>query len=153
MLLYSIEAMRVKYMYDEEDNMKIDLTDSGFPNYLEFRYLYNDLELKKEYISKLENIEDLKEEFLDSLLRKKQKIKQRRLFQAASVVYYNSVNQKYIFNRFVQGKIIPAPEGSQADLLTSWSFYDVAYNRPFVCFMYFNYDGKDPNKEKKEIYY
>ena len=38
LLLYSIEAMRVKYMYDEEDNMKIDLTDSGFPNYLEFRY-------------------------------------------------------------------------------------------------------------------
>ena len=32
LLLYSIEAMRVKYMYDDEDNMKIDLTDSGFPN-------------------------------------------------------------------------------------------------------------------------
>ena len=26
LLLYSIEAMRIKYMYDEEDNMKVDLT-------------------------------------------------------------------------------------------------------------------------------
>jgi hypothetical protein len=34
LLLYSIEAMRVKYMYDDEDNMKVDLTDSGFPKYL-----------------------------------------------------------------------------------------------------------------------
>ena len=72
LLLYSIEAMRVKYMYDEEDNMKVDLTDSGFPNYLEFRYLYNDLELRTNYINKLESISSLKEEFLDSLLKKKE---------------------------------------------------------------------------------
>ena len=62
LLLYSIEAMRVKYMYDEEDNMKIDLTDSGFPNYLEFRYLFNDLSLRDEYLNKLTDIEVLKHE-------------------------------------------------------------------------------------------
>lgn len=152
LFLYSIEAMRIKYMYDEEDNMKIDLTDSGFPNYLEFRYLVNDLELKNEYVSKLENVEDLKEEFLDVLLRKKQHVKRRRLFQAASIVYYNSVNPKYIFNRFVQGKIIEAPENSPAELLTSWSFYDVSDNRPYVCFMYFNYEGKKNKSYKEDLY-
>ncbi|CAM1344514.1 hypothetical protein [Tenacibaculum amylolyticum] len=152
LFLYSIEAMRIKYMYDEEDNMKIDLTESGFPNYLEFRYLVNDLELKNEYISKLENVEDLKEEFLDVLLRKKQHVKRRRLFQAASIVYYNSVNPKYIFNRFVQGKIIEAPENSPAELLTSWSFYDVSDNRPYVCFMYFNYEGKKSKLYKEDLY-
>ena len=80
LLLYSIEAMRVKYMYDEEDNMKVDLTDSGFPNYLEFRYLYNDLELRNEYLDKLQDTSILKEEFLDTLLRKKQPIKKNELF-------------------------------------------------------------------------
>lgn len=152
LFLYSIEAMRVKYMYDEEDNMKIDLTDSGFPNYLEFRYLYNDLELRNEYLSKLENVEDLKEEFLDTLLRKKEPVKRRRLFQASSIVYYNSVNPKYIFNRFVQGKIIDAPENSPAELLTSWSFYDVSHNRPYICFMYFNYEGKKKKEFKQDLY-
>lgn len=152
LFLYSIEAMRIKYMYDEEDNMKIDLTESGFPNYLEFRYLFNDLELRNEYISKLENVEDLKEEFLDSLLRQKKKIKRNRLFQAASIVYYNSVNPKYIFNRFVQGKTIEAPENSSAELLTSWSFYDVSDNRPYVCFMYFNYEGKKSKDYKNDLY-
>lgn len=152
LLLYSIEAMRVKYMYDEEDNMKIDLTDSGFPNYLEFRYLFNDLELRSQYLEKLTPIPELQEEFLDTLLRKKEPVKKSRLFQAASISYYQSVNKQYIFNRFVQGKIIKSPEHSNGDWMTSWSFYDVAYNRPFVCYMYFNFGGKRIEDCKKELY-
>ncbi len=152
LLLYSIEAMRIKYMYDDEENMKVDLTDSGFPNYLEFRYLFNDLELREEYLGKLTDIETLKDEFLDTLLRKKQSISKRKLFQAASIVYYSSAKKQYIFNRFVQGKIIEAPQGAPAAYLVSWSFYDVTHNRPFVCYMYFDYDGKDPQKERDEIY-
>ncbi|MFK8061432.1 MAG: hypothetical protein AB8B78_15265 [Polaribacter sp.] len=151
LLLYSIEAMRIKYMYDEEDNMKVDLTDSGFPNYLEFRYLYNDLELRNQYLDKLTDTETLKEEFLDTLLRKKQPVKRSRLFQAASIVYYQSVEQQYIFNRFVQGKILKAKKDASYQYLTSWSFYDVSHNRPFICYMYFDYDGKI-EKDKDKIY-
>lgn len=152
LLLYSIEAMRIKYMYDEEDNMKVDLTDSGFPNYLEFRYLYNDLELRKQYLDKLVDTSVLKEQFLDTLLRKKKPIKKIDLFKASSVIYYTSVEKKYIFNRFVQGKILEAPPEANYDYITSWSFYDVSHNRPFICFMYFNYAGKNALKEKEKIY-
>jgi hypothetical protein len=152
LLLYSVEAMRIKYMYDEEDNMKVDLTDSGFPNYLEFRYLFNDLELRDEYLGKLTPIATLKEDFLNTLLHKKQPIKKTKLFQAASIVYYSSVKKEYIFNRFVQGKILSAPKGSDGDLLISWSFFDVSHNRPFICFMYFNYDGSQIDDYKHDIY-
>ena len=152
LLLYSIEAMRIKYMYDEEDNMKIDLTDSGFPNYLEFRYLFNDLSLRAEYLNKLTPAKTLKEAFLDTLMRKKTPVKKSNLFQAASIVYYTSVKQKYIFNRFVQGKIIDAPKQSQGNFMTSWSFFDVSLNRPFVCFMYFDYSGNKINDYKNKIY-
>lgn len=152
LLLYSIEAMRIKYMYDDEDNMKVDLTDSGFPNYLEFRYLFNDLELRDEYLGKLTPVETLKEEFLETLIHKKQPIKKSKLFQAASIVYYSSVKKQYIFNRFVQGKILEAPPNMAGDLLVSWSFFDVSHNRPFICFMYFNYDGNRINDSKDEIY-
>lgn len=152
LLLYSIEAMRIKYMYDEEDNMKVDLTDSGFPNYLEFRYLFNDLSLRDNYINKLKDVNELQEEFLDQLLRKKEPVKKEKLFQAASIVYYTSVEQKFIFNRFVQGKIIEAPQGNASQYMTSWSFYDVANNRPYMCFMYFDYEGKNINNDKDAIY-
>ena len=152
LLLYSVEAMRIKYMYDEEDNMKVDLTHSGFPNYLEFRYLFNDLELREEYLGKLTPINTLQEEFLQTLMHKKQPIKKTKLFQAASIVYYSSVKKEYIFNRFVQGKILSTPPNSAGDLLISWSFFDVSLNRPFICFMYFNYDGKQINDYKDDIY-
>ena len=132
--------------------MKVDLTDSGFPNYIEFRYLYNDLELRKNYLKKLTGVEQLKEEFLDTLLRKKEPVKRRQLFQAASIVYYTSVEQQFIFNRFVQGKIFDVKEGENGEFLISWGFYDVSHNRPFICYMYFDYDGKDPLKEKNKIY-
>ncbi|MCK0131513.1 hypothetical protein MWU59_08355 [Flavobacteriaceae bacterium F08102] len=151
LLLYSIEAMRIKYMYDPEDHMKVDLTNSGFPNYLEFRYLYNDLSLKNNYLAKLTDIDTLKAEFLDQLLVKKQTIKKDRLFQAASVIYYTSVKKEYIFNRFAQGKIIDSPANS-TQYMTSWSFYDVAHNRPFICYMYFDYEGKNIQAHKQEIY-
>ncbi|WCO03324.1 hypothetical protein [Psychroserpens ponticola] len=152
LLMYSIEAMRVKYMYDEEDNMKVDLTDSGFPNYLEFRYLFNDLSLRHNYIAKLKDVSELQEEFLNQLLHKKQPVRKDKLFQASSIVYYTSVEQKYIFNRFVQGKIIEAPETASAQFMISWSFYDVSHNRPFICFMYFDYDGKNVESCKNDIY-
>jgi len=152
LLLYSIEAMRIKYMYDDEDNMQVDLTESGFPNYLEFRYLFNDLELRDEYLDKLTPIDTLKEEFLETLMHKKQPIKKSKLFQASSIVYYSSVKKEYIFNRFVQGKILSAPQEVDAKYMTSWSFYDVAYNRPFVCYMYFNFGGKHIEDCKKELY-
>lgn len=151
-LLYSIEAMRIKYMYDEEENMKIDLTDSGFPNYLEFRYLYNDLLLRNEHIGKLTDTETLKEEFLDTLLVRKKPVQKDRLFQAASIVYYTTVKEQYIFNRFVQGKIVEITKSNEADFLTSWSFYDVITNRPYICFMYFDFDGRDMLDYKSKLY-
>jgi hypothetical protein len=152
LLLYSIEAMRVKYMYDDEDNMKVDLTDSGFPNYLEFRYLFNDLALREDYLDKLTDIGLLQDEFLETLMRKKQPIKKAKLFQAASIVYYTNVKQQFIFNKFVQGKIIESPKGTSTEFMTSWSFYDVSHNRPFICFMYFDYDGRNPNNDREKIY-
>lgn len=152
LLLYSIEAMRIKYMYDADDNMKVDLTDSGFPNYLEFRYLFNDLSLRDNYISKLKDVSQLQEEFLNQLLHKKQPVSKDKLFQAASIVYYTSVEQKYIFNRFIQGKIIITPQNHSENYMVSWSFYDVSHNRPFICFMYFDYVGNNIEKYKEYIY-
>ena len=152
LLTYTIESMRIKYMYDEEDNMKIDLTDSGFPNYLEFRYLFNDLELRDQHIKRLPSLKRLQDDFLDTLMRRKEHISKRKLFEASSIAYYTSVKKEFIFNRFVQGKIMDAPKNSEEQYLVSWSFYDVSLNRPFICFMYFNYEGSNPRKAKDEIY-
>lgn len=151
LLTYSLEAFRVKYLFDDDEKMRIDLTESGLPNYLEFRYLYNDLELKQEHVSKLPEISKLKSEFLETLLKEKQPINDRKLHQAASVVYYSSVEKKFIYKRFVQGKILPVM-GLDAAHMVSWSFYDVTANRPFICFMYFDLHKEKVADVKQEIY-
>ena len=151
LLLYSLEALRIKYLFDDEDKMKIDLTESGFPNYMEFRYLMNDLSLKKEFLEKLPKVEDLKAEFLETLFHKKEPISKVKLQQASSVVYYKSIDNRYIYKRFVQGKIIKTTD-YESQFLVSWSFYDITYNRPFICFLYFNYNGKNIEDYKQKIY-
>lgn len=151
LLTYSLEAFRIKYLFDDDEKMRIDLTESGFPNYLEFRYLFNDLELKQEHVSKLPEVNKLKGEFLETLLKEKQPISDRKLNQAASIVYYSSVEPQFIYKRFVQGKILPVM-GLDAQFMVSWSFYDVTANRPFICFMYFDLFKEKIEEVKSEIY-
>lgn len=151
LLTYSLEAFRIKYLFDDEEKMRIDLTESGFPSYLEFRYLYNDLELKQEHVSKLPDLTKIKSEFLETLLKEKQPVLDRKLQQAASIIYYASVDKQFIYRRFVQGKILPVM-GLDANHMVSWSFYDVTFNRPFVCFMYFDLHKEKIEDVKEEIY-
>lgn len=138
LLIYTLEAFRVKYLFDDEEKMKVDLTESGLPNYSEFRYLVNDMELKNEYIQKLPAVEDLKKKFLETLLKYKEPISDKELHQASSIVYYTSVDSQFLFKRFVQGKIIKTAPSADTEYMVSWAFYDVGHNRPFICFMYFD---------------
>lgn len=156
LLTYSLEAFRIKYLFDDEGKMQIDLTESGFPNFLEFRYLYNDLELKHEYIERLPPVDKLKSQFLETLLKDKERVSDSKLHQAASIIYYSTVEQKYIFKKFVQGKIISNKKvinpSSDAQYIVSWSFYDVTHNRPFVCFMYFDLHKTTIQEYTEQIY-
>ncbi len=152
LLTYSLEAFRIKYLFDEDEKMRIDLTESGFPNYLEFRYLYNDLELRDEHINKLPKIETVKAEFLETLLSEKRPVSERKLQQAAAIIYYSSVQPQFIFKRFVQGKIQELTHNTAPEYMVSWSFYDVTYNRPFICFMYFDLHKVHLDEVRSEIY-
>ncbi|MEP0265863.1 hypothetical protein [Dokdonia sp.] len=138
LLTYTLEAFRVKYLFDDEEKMKVDLTESGLPNYSEFRYLVNDMELKNEYIQKLPEVETLKDEFLEILLKHKEPISDKKLHQASSIVYYTSVESQFLFKRYIQGKVIKTASSSETEYMVSWAFYDVGHNRPFICFMYFD---------------
>ena len=147
LLIYTLEAFRIKYLFGDEEKMKVDLTESGFPSYSEFRYLVNDMELKQDHIDKLPKLDALKNEFLETLLKFKEPISDRKLHQAASVTYYSSVEKKFLFKRFVQGKVTRSNQPEFAEYMVSWAFYDVSLNRPFICFMYF-----DLHKTRMEDY-
>ena len=97
-------------------------------------------------------MEDIKAEFLETILKQKQPIAERKLQQAASIVYYNWVEGKFIFKRFVQGKIIQNIGASVGEFTVSWAFYDVTHNRPFICFMDFDLSKGNISEHTQEIY-
>lgn len=147
-LAFSLKAMQLKYRFDEE-RMKVDLTESGFPNYLELRYIHNDLDLKDEFQAKLPKAKEFKEKFIRQLMVNKQHVSKRDLFEASSSLYYNMIQEDKIFQKFVLGKI-KKTKSSFATYVLDWAFYDVTLNRPFICFMYFDY--KHDDKVEQEIY-
>lgn len=152
LLTYSLEALRIKYLFDDEEKMRVDLTESGFPNYLEFRYLFNDLSLKREHLDKLPEIDTLKKEFLEILLKNRETIPEKKLQQAASIIYYTSVDKNYIFQRFVQGKIVKNKDKTEGEYMVSWSFYDITHNRAFICFLSFDLYKVTVEEYTKTIY-
>ncbi|MEM0516805.1 MULTISPECIES: hypothetical protein [Aequorivita] len=152
LLTYSLEAFRIKYLFDDEEKMRVDLTESGFPNYLEFRYLINDLSLRYEHLNKLPQVETLKKEFLETLLKDREHISERKLRQAASIIYYTSVDKNYIFRRFIQGKIITNINKSDGEFMVSWSFYDITLNRAFICFLNFDLYKESVSEYTPKIY-
>ena len=152
LLTYSLEALRIKYLFDDEEKMRVDLTESGFPNYLEFRYLFNDLSLKREHLDKLPEIDTLKKEFLEILLKNRETIPEKKLQQAASIIYYTSVDKNYIFQRFVQGKIVKNTDKTEGEYMVSWSFYDITHNRAFICFLSFDLYKVTVEEYTKTIY-
>lgn len=147
-LAFSLKAMQLKYRFDEE-RMKVDLTESGFPNYLELRYIHNDLDLKDEFKAKFPEAEEFKEKFIRQLMVNKQHVNKRDLFEASSSLYYNRIQEDKIFQKFILGKI-KKTNSTFATYMLNWAFYDVTLNRPFICFMYFDY--KPDEKIQQEIY-
>jgi len=69
------------------------------------------------------------------------------LFKAASSLYYNTISKEKLFNKFLQGKI-KKTKSAAASYVVDWAFYDVTLNRPFVCFMYFDYKYSEAVEKK-----
>lgn len=150
LLLNSVAAFRLKYRYDEEHQLVIDVSDSGFPNYQEFRYLYNDVGMQQEMLQKLPPLTAIKDKMLAYLLDRKEAVPASMMHQASLAQYYSTLKQDDLFQRFIPSKLLPSPMPAYQYLL-SWGFYDVILNRPFICMMYFDYVGKDIEKDKGEI--
>lgn len=147
-LAFSLKAMQLKYRFDDE-NMKVDLTESGFPNYLELRYIHNDLDLKQEFTAKLPNEKHFKERFINRLMKEKKHVSKKELFDASSSIYYNMIEEDKIFQKFILGSL-KKTKSKFASYVIDWAFYDVTLNRPFICFMYFDY--KHSESVEKELY-
>lgn len=144
--LNTIEAFRMKYVFDEEDAMRIDLTDSSFPNHLEFRKLLHDLENRDNLLANMPSEENLKQNVLDHLFHNRKK-PSKLLGQLGKRTYLEQLKEEELFLPFTPGELIFISRNDKEQTrrnLYSWGSYDTVTNRPFIYVMIFDQDMSEP---------
>ncbi|NND78005.1 MAG: hypothetical protein HKN39_07455 [Flavobacteriales bacterium] len=138
----SIELLNLKYQYDLSHSVRIDLTDSSFPNHAELRQMKADYNLKEQFIANLPNALVLKDRLISKL--RSQKEEPYEILDALSKrKYFNNLIPSAIYLMYNTGKMmeIGIKENGRRSLIYSWSTYDMATNRPMVYVLDFEYSG------------
>lgn len=139
--LLTLRALGLKYLFEDTDHMRIDLTASGFPNHLEMRKMAADLQQLKSGEIKPLNEETLKRQLLDELIRGNSE-PIAILQKLARSQYYKSIEDGRLFNEFAAGNFreLKALDkgGLKKRFLCSWASFDTVTNRPYVYLMIFD---------------
>lgn len=149
--LNTIEAFRLKYAFDDDDLMRIDLTESGFPNFMEFKKLNDDIEKKEAELAKIPSQDSLKQRILDHLIRKKEDPR-HLLKQLSRSSYFIRLQWSNLFTEFTPGMLELLNEHTDKartrTYFYSWASYDSVTNKPFIYTMIFD---NRPEKRQEAI--
>jgi hypothetical protein len=139
--LITLKALGLKYLFEDQDQMRIDLTASGFPNHMELRKLGADLELLKKGALPSVNVEHIKRQLLDKLIGGESD-PFPLLRKLAASQYHLALEKGGLFSEFVPGNLreLKVFNAAQHDkrFLCSWASFDPVTNRPYVYLMVFD---------------
>lgn len=146
-LFYTFECLRLKYLYNERTQLKIDTTDSGFVHNYEISNLLANLENRDKILLRLRNQNIIKSEMVDYLF-KNAKDSQALLQELSERAYYDKLNHDDLFLPINLGKL---ERESGNNYTYYWACYDSSNNKAYIYIMYFEEDGlfEDKKKSKK----
>lgn len=143
----TFKALRFKYMYsiDDDKKLKIDKTDSGFPNFYEIDSLMVDLKNLNELKLDAKKLNLLKEELLNELLSKDGSDINFLLSDLSFSSYINHISEEDLFLSFNEGLLEEIDSSSDKNLSYSyfWSTYDVSTSMPYIYIMTFECSKED----------
>jgi copper chaperone CopZ len=148
--LNTVELLRLKYLYDSDDKMAIDLTDSSFPNYLEFKKIDSEANKVKTLINSIPGKDALKQEVLDYFFEKKaQPI--HLLKKLGQAEYYSALEADNYMKLFTDGSLyeIGKSDNGNKKFIYNWSSYDSMTNRPHIYIMVFEFTNPTVNLAKE----
>jgi hypothetical protein len=163
-ILATVYALRLKHSFSPEYLARpgVDLADSGFPHYFDISMLDADLSTKVERLPKLHEIDYLRNELLDLLMKPGIELPARSSdefrklqWQIAERAFLEYINLRNIFLRYTPGKLFAADdtlapkEKGRRGYHFSWGCYDPERNRPCVYFMYMTHDESEEPLDKQ----
>lgn len=150
--LHTLRTLSLKYLFEDSDQMRIDVTASGFPNHLEIRKIAADQSLLKAGSIPAVNEETLKRQLLDKLIQGESEPRST-LQKLALAQYHSTIEKGELFGEFVPGNLRELKtfddKRKTKRFLCSWASFDTVTNRPFVYLMVFDNDP-DPEGEKTQ---
>lgn len=140
----SLMALNLKYAYPTERGIWLDLSESGFPNQLEFSALEKDLETAAIKASNLPTSSILARSLLDTMMLEFKQPKEL-LKILGERTYLDYIQKEKLFLPYSGGKTLQYLKTTQNGILYDYSFacFDFATNRPYLNFITFEKDGKD----------
>ncbi len=134
-MLFTIEAMRVKYTYHPRHNLSVDLTDSGFPSFTEMSNLNALLRNRSDRLAELPSAQSLKQAILSHLLEQHED-PEELLWRLGDRAFYEMIDPDRMMLDFTPGQITLRSENeTHRTYLVSWSCYDFTTNRPYLHLM------------------
>lgn len=150
-LLNTAEALRLKYTYDLEHFLKVDLTESGFPNYLEIEAVSNDYLRKDEILPTLPTLSTLIRMLLDHLFKYRED-SAGLLCRLSQRSYLTALTADKIFFPFTPGELVCQKERTKngaRQYIFTWFTFDFRTNLPFVYIMTFEQDAREEALEDR----
>lgn len=147
-LVYTLNALELRYLHIDENTMEVDVTDSGFPNSSALRFLANEISfLAKDKISTIEEVNPLIDGMVEKLMVKKEHITKEEIAQTAFSLFHKKTDKTQLFDSFVYGAVRPS-ELREYDYVVYWMNYDLLINRPFLSMLYFDIEDKNSAQRK-----
>ena len=143
-LSYTFELLRIKYLFNPSDRLKIDKSDSGFVNFYEISQLETDLLRKKDKAVFQDKGYVLKERILSHLLEK-QTDPEELLAEMATNAYQKGLLRENLFLFFNEGELIFQKNGNpnRRKYLYYWACYDKKSNMPYIYLLDFEQDAQE----------
>ncbi|MDO8669256.1 MAG: hypothetical protein Q7K65_03100 [Candidatus Buchananbacteria bacterium] len=150
-LLCTMEALKMKYYFNTDHFLKIDLIDSGFPNHLEIESLGVDLEIKADKLGQLPTESVLRRVILDRMLTKSEEPVEELLLMS-NRSYLEMLDSDSLFFIFTPGEItLMSTKPEYRSYTFSWAYWDFSTNCPYINIMTFHQDIKQEPLEEKGL--
>lgn len=154
--LATVEALRMKFAFRNGDcrPLLVDLSDSGFPNWVDIEGMGVDIVTRSEQLSRLTSNAALRGAALDAMLRDHQDPVEL-LGRISERTYFELLDPAQLFLPFIPGTLVPVKGrgGATRSYVFDWAIYDPVKNRPVVYIMTFEQDqDAEPLEHKGESY-
>lgn len=135
----TIVLFSIQKLMDSERKIKIDITESGYPNRFEIQRLEADISKRKKVLSELPPLDDIVQSMQDFIF-KYQKDPKKLLKQALVRSYYEKLKAKDLFFAMNLSDVIHLglnDEETREQYMISWGYYDLQTNVPYVNILLF----------------